>query len=107
MMQAGELPLAARQAVARIGRSLQPRRILVFGSYASGRPRVNSDVDLLVIVADDREMEAQLQHCRQLVVGSFPRIDPVVCSVAELQGGGARALFLASALAAGHCVYGY
>jgi predicted nucleotidyltransferase len=32
----------------RIVREFNPRRIILFGSYADGRPREDSDVDLLV-----------------------------------------------------------
>ena len=35
---------------ARIARVFQPERIILFGSYAYGKPSEESDVDLLVIV---------------------------------------------------------
>ena len=34
----------------RISREFKPRKIILFGSYASGRPGPDSDVDLLVIM---------------------------------------------------------
>jgi|SRR5579859_270456 len=34
----------------RIIREFQPERIILFGSYAYGRPRTDSDVDLLVVL---------------------------------------------------------
>src|SRR5258708_3110502 len=34
-----------------IARQFRPRRIILFGSYAYGKPTRDSDVDLLVIVA--------------------------------------------------------
>lgn len=40
----------ARAAARRIVRSLKPRKIILFGSYAYGRPRPGSDVDILVIL---------------------------------------------------------
>ena len=36
-----------------IARQFQPERIVLFGSYARGNPRVDSDVDLLVLVPFD------------------------------------------------------
>ena len=33
-----------------IGREFKARKVILFGSYASGRPRLDSDVDLLVIL---------------------------------------------------------
>jgi len=35
---------------ARIVREFQPERIILFGSYAYGQPRADSDVDLLVLL---------------------------------------------------------
>jgi uncharacterized protein len=37
----------------RIAREFQPERIILFGSYAYGKPRPDSDVDLLVVLAFD------------------------------------------------------
>ena len=34
----------------RIARQFQPERIILFGSYAYGQPRPDSDVDLLVVL---------------------------------------------------------
>lgn len=39
-----------RQAVKRIASQAKPRRIILFGSYAYGKPRAYSDIDLLVIL---------------------------------------------------------
>jgi len=36
--------------VERIAREFRPERIILFGSYASGQPRRDSDVDLMVIM---------------------------------------------------------
>ena len=36
-----------------IAREFHPERIVLFGSYARGNPRVDSDVDLLVLVPFD------------------------------------------------------
>ena len=43
--------LAQIKAVAeRIGRDFRPRKVILFGSHASGKPTEDSDVDLLVIM---------------------------------------------------------
>jgi predicted nucleotidyltransferase len=39
-----------QQVVQRIVDAFQPEKIILFGSYAYGEPRVDSDVDLLVIM---------------------------------------------------------
>jgi predicted nucleotidyltransferase len=51
------IPLAAIRRYARqVGESFHPEKIILFGSYAYGRPHEDSDVDLLVI------MPARNQH---------------------------------------------
>ena len=43
--------MAEIKAVAeRIGREFRPRRVILFGSHAYGKPTADSDVDLLVIM---------------------------------------------------------
>ena len=41
---------AIREVAERIVQEFQPERIILFGSYASGTPTPDADVDLLVIV---------------------------------------------------------
>jgi predicted nucleotidyltransferase len=48
-----------QELITRIAAEFQPRRIILFGSYAYGRPRPDSDVDLLVI------METRLRESEQ------------------------------------------
>jgi uncharacterized protein len=36
-----------------LAREFHPRKIVLFGSYAYGRPRAGSDVDILVVMALD------------------------------------------------------
>jgi uncharacterized protein len=43
-----------KEIIRRIAQSCDPERILLFGSYASGHPNQNSDVDLLVIVRNSK-----------------------------------------------------
>src|SRR5438876_565182 len=45
------IPLAAiRRFARRIANRFHPRKIILFGSYAYGKPHAESDVDLLVIM---------------------------------------------------------
>jgi len=45
------VPLAEiRRVVNQIVERFDPERVILFGSYASGRPRPGSDVDLLVVM---------------------------------------------------------
>lgn len=58
-----------------IAREFHPEKIVLFGSYASGRPRPDSDVDLLVVMPFDgsafRQAAAILGHVVR-TVGVLP-----------------------------------
>lgn len=43
-----------QEMVQRIVQAVDPERIILFGSYASGHPHAESDLDLLVIMPSDR-----------------------------------------------------
>ncbi len=65
--QRQRVPNAAIEEVVRhIAEAFQPDRIVLFGSYAYGQPRPESDVDLLVVMDTDLRETAQavliLQH---------------------------------------------
>ncbi len=38
------------QAVKRIASRVKPKKIILFGSYAYGKPHIHSDIDLLVVL---------------------------------------------------------
>ena len=42
-------PKLLRQITRRIVDEFQPERIVLFGSYAYGKPTINSDIDILVV----------------------------------------------------------
>jgi predicted nucleotidyltransferase len=61
----------SRQAInaiaRRIAEQFDPERIILFGSYAYGQPRPESDVDLLVVLdTDKRPRTKQLEIARAL-----------------------------------------
>ncbi len=58
-----------KQVCRKIAREFRPQRIILFGSYAYGRPTPDSDVDLLVVMpltgrATDKavEISSRLEH---------------------------------------------
>ena len=54
---------AIRDVVKQIAEQFQPEKIILFGSYAYGKPRPESDVDLLVIMSTplrNHEQAAQI-----------------------------------------------
>jgi uncharacterized protein len=57
-----------------IARKFRPRKIVLFGSYAYGKPRENSDVDLLVIMPRTR---CRGERMSVRILQSVPRDFPV------------------------------
>ena len=58
---------AIEAVVKRIAAQFDPERIILFGSYAYGRPTAHSDVDLLVVLdTDERPRAKQLEIARAL-----------------------------------------
>ena len=68
----------------RIAERFKPRRIILFGSYAYGKPTEDSDVDLFVIMPPhSRELEKAVE-IRLAVEGTFP-MDVVVRTPANVR----------------------
>jgi predicted nucleotidyltransferase len=56
-----------------VAREFRPRRIILFGSYASGRATADSDVDLLVVMPRFRDRGERVSvKIRQEVPHDFP-----------------------------------
>ncbi|MBM4017591.1 MAG: nucleotidyltransferase domain-containing protein [Planctomycetes bacterium] len=56
----------------RIGREFHPRRVILFGSHAYGRPTADSDVDLLVIMPVRGSTVEKALDIRRRVRPAFP-----------------------------------
>lgn len=54
-----------RELVSRIARRFHPNRIILFGSYAYGNPRPESDVDLLIVMDTPLRSAQQALEIRQ------------------------------------------
>ena len=73
------------EVVDRIARELHPEKIILFGSYAYGKPTIDSDVDLLVIMETDKERSDRTwEVARLLIPRPFP-VDILVRTPAEIQ----------------------
>lgn len=58
---------AIDEVVRQIVEKFRPQKIILFGSYARGKPRPESDVDLLVVMDTPlREVEQAIQICQQI-----------------------------------------
>ncbi len=74
-----------RQAAERIVEAAHPETIILFGSYAYGRPTPDSDVDLLVVMESDQSIHARtVELSRVLSPRPFP-VDIITRTPAELK----------------------
>lgn len=68
-----------------IARAFKPRRIILFGSYAYGKPTRDSDVDVLVVMpAGRRSHRHTAVKIRQQVDADFP-VDVLVRGEREVE----------------------
>jgi len=70
--------------VKRVADEFHPRRVILFGSYAYGKPTPDSDVDLLVVMPHDGPPAVQAAEIRKRIRAGFP-MDLMVRSPAEIQ----------------------
>jgi len=76
---------AIRAVVKQIADKFQPEKIVLFGSYAYGKPRPESDVDLLVVMETSlRSRQQRLEISRALSPRPFP-LDIIVRTPSELE----------------------
>src|SRR5713101_1398588 len=54
-----------RAAVAILVREAQPERVILFGSYARGDAKPDSDLDLLVVEREVRHQQAEMARLRR------------------------------------------
>ncbi|HTB64278.1 MAG TPA: nucleotidyltransferase domain-containing protein [Opitutales bacterium] len=68
-----------------VAREFRPRKIILFGSHATGVATADSDVDLLVIQPRTRRKGERMSVCiRQAVARDFP-LDLLVRTPAEIE----------------------
>ena len=80
------IPMQAIHAVVKqIAEKFQPDKIILFGSYAYGQPRPESDVDLLVVMDTPlRSRQQRLEISRALSPRPFP-LDIVIRTPKQLK----------------------
>lgn len=62
--------------------SINPIKVILFGSYAYGIPRKDSDLDLLIILDTDENFHQRVQSIRPLLPANRP-IDLIVLTPEE------------------------
>ena len=73
-----------KRVCTQIAREFRPQRIILFGSYAYGRPTLDSDVDLLVIMPLKGRATEQAVEISRRLEHRFP-IDLLVRSPEEVR----------------------
>jgi len=68
----------------KVAAEFQPRRIILFGSYAYGKPTPDSDVDLMVVVSRSGRSVERALDIRMKISAPFP-LDLLVRSESELR----------------------
>jgi len=75
---------AIRKFANQVARRFKPARIILFGSYAYGKPTPDSDVDLLVVMPCKRRPLDAAMDVRLAVDAGFP-LDLIVRTPAQLR----------------------
>jgi len=69
----------------RIVRSFKPQKIILFGSYANGKPTEESDLDLLIIKDSDFPSRLQNRKVRKILSGLKIPVDAIVKTPEEFK----------------------
>jgi uncharacterized protein len=73
-----------KDAVAILVREAQPIKVILFGSYARGEARHDSDLDLLVVEAEVRQPQAEMARLRRALSPLRIPVDVLVTDAARL-----------------------
>lgn len=73
------------ESVRRIVSAAQPRKVILFGSYARGDAREDSDLDLLVVERDIVSRGEEMARLRGLIGAIGVGVDVLVCSEEEAE----------------------
>ncbi len=72
------------EIVNKIAIGYNPDKIILFGSYATGHPDENSDLDLFVIKDSDLPRPQRVVQVRKMLYGSMIPIDLIVYTPKEI-----------------------
>lgn len=86
-------------------KTANPLKIILFGSYAYGKPTQDSDIDLLVVVDTSKNFHERIQTLRLLLPKDKP-IDLIVLTPTEYQKAKSANLLIAEIESRGRVLYG-
>jgi predicted nucleotidyltransferase len=67
-----------------VAERFKPQLIVLFGSYAYGKPNQDSDVDLLIVMPEDRRLGRKAVEIREAIPANFP-LDLLVRTPEDIQ----------------------
>jgi len=84
-----EFKLVTRRQINTVVRKIvdefNPEKVILFGSYAYGKPTIDSDVDMLVIMASDERPAVRTTRVIKAVHGKTFPMDLLVRTPAEIE----------------------
>jgi uncharacterized protein len=81
----GEMDKKIQEVADKIVKEFKPEKIILFGSYAWGKPTKDSDVDLFVIKKSaEKRIERQMNLRKILFGNDFPAMDLLVYDPKEV-----------------------
>ncbi len=78
-------PRKIRAVVDKIVQDFNPDKVILFGSYAYGKPTIDSDVDVLVVLESNERPAARAARIYQAVQGKTFPMDILVRTPQELR----------------------
>jgi len=72
------------EVVQRLVAALQPEKIILFGSYANGRPTLDSDVDLLVVMQSEEPLFPRIRRVAEVAQVPYLPMDVIVRTPVEV-----------------------
>ncbi len=73
------------EIVNKIASGYNPEKIILFGSYATGNPNEDSDLDLFVIKDTDLPRPQRTVQVRRMIYGAMVPIDLIVYTPKEIE----------------------
>lgn len=73
------------EVIEKIVYGYDPEKIILFGSYATENPSVNSDIDLFIIKDSDLPRPQRTMQIRRMLFGSGIPIDLIVYTPREVE----------------------
>ena len=94
------------EIVNKIAAGYNPDKIILFGSYATGNPNEDSDLDLFVIKDTDLPRPQRTVQVRRMLYGSMIPIDLIVFTPKEIdESKGNKFSFVHEVLTTGKTLY--